>query len=183
MQLSKKQKTIIREAFKAGYEADVKRGLIKNKKGLWVAGTIHKTLGYRMINISLPNGPSKGTMVYVHRLIAYAKYGEKLFKDNIEVRHLDGDRSNNRSSNIRLGSRSQNMFDIPEFKRGKAGLNKASKRRILSREDALTIKRIYDSKSINGRVERGVNKHLAELFKVNKSTISEIGRGKTYNAS
>ena len=56
-------------------------------------------------------------IIYVHRLVAYQKYGNKLFEKGIEVRHKDGNSFNNNNDNILLGTRSENQMDIPESER------------------------------------------------------------------
>jgi hypothetical protein len=61
--------------------------------------------------------------LFLHRLVAYQKYGNKLFEKGIEVRHLDGDSLNNYEDNILIGTHSENMMDIPK----KIRLNKALK--------------------------------------------------------
>lgn len=52
--------------------------------------------------------------VYFHRFQAYIKFGEKIYNDNIVVRHLDGNLLNNSISNIDIGTSSDNMMDISE---------------------------------------------------------------------
>ena len=52
--------------------------------------------------------------VYFHRFQAYSKFGEKIYNDNIVVRHLDGNLLNNSISNIDIGTSSDNMMDISE---------------------------------------------------------------------
>lgn len=48
-----------------------------------------------------------------HRLQAYTKYGDAMFADGIEVRHLDGNKSNNSWDNIEIGTHTENMNDVP----------------------------------------------------------------------
>lgn len=55
--------------------------------------------------------------VFVHRLVAYQKYGDKIYEEGIEVRHLDGNTLNFSEENIEIGSHSDNMLDIPKKKR------------------------------------------------------------------
>jgi len=49
----------------------------------------------------------------VHRLMAYQKYGIQIFKNGIQVRHLDGNKINNTFDNIRIGTASENQMDKP----------------------------------------------------------------------
>ena len=49
-----------------------------------------------------------------HRLQAYQKYGSRMYEKGIEVRHVDGNPSNNSWFNILIGTHSENMMDIPE---------------------------------------------------------------------
>jgi len=58
-------------------------------------------------------------IVYVHQFMAYKKFEDKIFEDDIEVRHLDNDKNNNCWSNIGIGTPSQNMNDRPEEERYK----------------------------------------------------------------
>lgn len=49
--------------------------------------------------------------VKVHRLMAYQKYGDKIFKEGIEVRHLNGDSLDNNKDNIAIGTSVENASD------------------------------------------------------------------------
>lgn len=105
---------------------------MKNKEALVIA----YNKGYRVIKgqVISPRGKirkirksnsgdlsfriSAGSNIYgaavVHRLVAYQKYGDELFREGIEARHLDGNRNNNNEENIVIGTHSQNMMDIPK---------------------------------------------------------------------
>jgi len=54
---------------------------------------------------------------YLHRLMAYQKFGEKIFEKGMEVRHLNGVKTDNSYDNIAIGTRSQNQMDIPPYLR------------------------------------------------------------------
>ena len=43
--------------------------------------------------------------------MAYQKYGDRIFEEEIEVRHLDGNSTNNSISNIEIGTKSDNETD------------------------------------------------------------------------
>ena len=55
----------------------------------------------------------RNNVIMAHKLVAYQKYGFKLFADGIEVRHLDGDKENNCIDNIAIGTHRDNVLDIP----------------------------------------------------------------------
>ena len=68
-------------------------------------------------NMKLPGQASSGP-IPVHRLAAYQKFGDKMFKKGIQVRHLDGDSTNNKPDNTDIGSPSVNAYDRdPEARR------------------------------------------------------------------
>jgi hypothetical protein len=49
--------------------------------------------------------------VYLHRLVAYEKYKDKLFIPGIVVRHLNGNPKDNSFENICIGTTRQNIMD------------------------------------------------------------------------
>lgn len=67
--------------------------------------------GYDRFNIACIEDSSKKDSVCVHKLVAYQKFGSAIFEDGIEVRHLDGDKRNNLSSNIEYGTALDNAAD------------------------------------------------------------------------
>lgn len=64
--------------------------------------------------------------VKVHQLQAYQKYGDEIFKENIVIRHLNGNPSDNSYDNIAIGTASDNMMDIPENIRKAKALHASS---------------------------------------------------------
>lgn len=77
--------------------------------------------------------------IYVHRLSAYQKYGNKIFRNNIQVRHLDSNSKNNNKSNIGIGSVSDNHFDKPKDVRLKIAINAASYTKIHNHEEIVKL--------------------------------------------
>lgn len=69
------------------------------------------TSGYYVITISVYG---KGEKILIHRLMGYQKFGESMFEEGMEIRHLDGNSLNNSYDNISIGTHSDNMFDIPK---------------------------------------------------------------------
>lgn len=63
---------------------------------------------YRSVRLTVGNGTRKRIMV--HRLIAETFLGPRPSPQH-EVRHLDGDRSNNAASNLAWGTRKENADD------------------------------------------------------------------------
>lgn len=57
------------------------------------------------------------SIIFVHRLMGYQKFGDSIFEGKIQVRHLDGNRSNNSIENISIGTSSENRMDILREKR------------------------------------------------------------------
>lgn len=62
--------------------------------------------GYLYVNLRCDG---KSVRWYVHRLVLQAFEGDG--PEGYEVRHLDGDKTNNHISNLRYGTRSENMLD------------------------------------------------------------------------
>lgn len=101
----------------------------------------------------------RGSTRTVHTLVMEAFVGPA--PKGQEVRHLDGDPSNNRLGNLAYGSRSQNLRD-----------NKwQGKPRKLAIEDVRAIKFRLSTG------ERG----LGRLFGVSRATIAAIKSGRTHN--
>lgn len=59
----------------------------------------------------------KNRTCWVHRLVAHVKFGHALYEGKPDVRHLDGNKLNNLEENIALGTRSQNLRDVPADQR------------------------------------------------------------------
>lgn len=96
-------------------------GFAYNKKGEKV-GYKH-TKGYFFIKLRI-NKICRN--VAVHRLQAFQKYGDLLYQDGVEVRHLDGNAENNSHENIVIGTHQQNIMDIPKQVRVKKALHASS---------------------------------------------------------
>ena len=72
---------------------------------------------YRVISIS-------GTILYEHRFIWLINYGEW---PDCQIDHINGDKSDNRISNLRLASVSENAENRCSYRNSKSGLMGASK--------------------------------------------------------
>jgi hypothetical protein len=68
--------------------------------------------GYLRFNV-YREANKKCETCWVHRLVAWQKYGNAIHFPDLDVRHLDGDHTNNAEENIAIGSRSENLRDTP----------------------------------------------------------------------
>lgn len=108
--------------------------------------------------------------VWVHRLQAFQKYGDRIYEKGIQVRHLDGNSVNNRADNIAIGTQSENMMDRRPEDRLAHAKHAASHIRKLSAEDVVAM-----------REARAAGAKLSELcrrYGMSKGGISDIVTGK-----
>lgn len=120
--------------------------------------------------------PGQRAPVLVHLLAAYQKFGGAALEAGIEVRHLNGDSSDNQESNLDIGTRSDNEMDKPEETR-RATARKAA------REAARALRAFTDEQVTKIRAAHTdgcTGQDLAEKYGVAKSTISNIVRNVTY---
>lgn len=99
----------------------------------------------------------------VHRLQAYQKFGDKIYEDGIEVRHLDGNPSNNSWDNIEIGTHSDNMMDRPKEVRARLAGNANRK------YDAEAVRAFYAA-------TRSYKRTMAEFGIPSKGTLNYILR-------
>lgn len=119
-----KYKENIEIAFNKGYKVDLNGNVIyKEKLRKCQIKKDKSNCCYYVFNIR--NKKSLIT-IKVHQLQAYQKYGEKIFKDDIVVRHLNGNSLDNSYNNILIGTQSDNIMDIPEEKRKATAIHAAS---------------------------------------------------------
>jgi hypothetical protein len=109
----------------------------------------------------------------VHRLMAYQKYGDKIYEDGIVVRHLNGIKTDNRVQNLEWVSQSQNI--IHGLKTGLIPSGEKSHRCKLKKTDIEYIRKNYKYKS----KEFG-SKKLAQMFGVCYGTILRIVKNKLW---
>lgn len=98
----------------------------------------------------------------VHVLVASAFLGPRPDGD-IQVRHLDGNRSNNTLTNLLYGTRSENQLDLYDYRGYHHKLTKAD---VVEIREKLSV----------GRSGRS----LAEEYGCSESNISAIKKGATY---
>ena len=101
-------------AYNAGYRVGVDGGIV-NPNGRPLNG-YNRRGGYREFSIK-----KSGRVLHVsaHRLASFQKYGQSIFQDGIQTRHLNGNPSDNSYSNIAIGTSSENHFDKPKETRSR----------------------------------------------------------------
>jgi len=109
----------------------------------------------------------KRVKVFVHRLVAYQKFGEQMFELNICVRHLDGNVLNNLEHNITLGTRSDNMMDRSAEDRKLHSLRAASFNRKFTNTEVAHIRNRYEE-------ARSYKKIMLEFNITSKGTLHYI---------
>jgi hypothetical protein len=111
--------------------------------------------------------------VYVHKLAAFQKFGGNIFEEDREVRHLNGNRTDNSKQNISYGSHSDNMRDIHPTIRMHMSMAAAAVQRKLSVKEVRELRKL--------REEGWKLIDLAKKYKLAKSTVSYIINRKTYD--
>lgn len=99
---SKKREKI---AYDRGYRC-TREGVLLNPKKEQIGAV--RSDGYVHFAITIEG---IGVSIAAHRLQAYQKYDDRIYLDNLEVRHLNDDKLDFAWGNIVLGTRSQNMMD------------------------------------------------------------------------
>lgn len=163
MSLSKANETLI-EAYNRGYR--IINGICYGYKGKPIKGCLLKrrnSPSYVRFSIKIER---QIRSFKAHRLVAYQKYGDEIFKDEICVRHLDGNPLNNREDNIAIGTQSDNMMDRKPLARHLHAKVASSHIRRFSNEEVAQIK--LDHK--NGMSY----KKLCIKYNTSKSTLSYL---------
>lgn len=153
------------------------------KRGNKLLSQSQNAKGYPRVQLSV-NGRNASRVV--HALVAEAFIGAR--PSGLQIRHLDGDQSNNDVSNLAYGTAAQNEGDKalhgtkaigdkngthtkPEKRPRGSGHGKA----VLHENDVIYIKAQLD---IGGR---GVGAKLARTFGVSPQTISDIKFGRVWS--
>lgn len=108
--------------------------------------------------------------VMIARFQGYAKFGDRIYQPGMQVRHLNGERTDNSFDNIAIGTQSENMMDRRPEDRLAHAKHAASHIRKLSAEDVIAM-----------REARAAGAKLSELcrrYGMSKGGISDIVTGK-----
>jgi hypothetical protein len=152
------------------------------KRGYYVdsAGAVFGPRGRRKLNINSKGypyfsvkHPNRGVRsVEVHRLVAYQKFGVAIFDPILQVRHLDGDPTNNEEGNIDIGTSSDNQMDkLPEVRK-EVSLTAARRKRRITFEEAEALRK--------DRRDGMVYSQLARKYGVQKSCAFRIVKNQLY---
>jgi hypothetical protein len=129
-----------------------------------------KSNGYKEVNLYV--GGNKNKMTYVHRAVYSAFNG--CISEGFQINHIDGDKSNNKLSNLELVSASENMRH--------AFHNKLSTVPVMNGESH-PMSKLSSSQVACMREEYFVKRNITELsikFNVSKSTVVRIVSNKSW---
>jgi hypothetical protein len=123
---------------------------------------------YQLFSVRIKrDGEWVSANVDVHRLQALQKFGVKQLLDKrLQVRHLDGDSTNNAYENIGIGTKSQNECDKSKEVRQRTANTAASHRRLLNDDDVRRLRKL--------RAEGWKLVDLSEEFGISKGNVSMI---------
>jgi hypothetical protein len=111
--------------------------------------------------------------IQVHQFVAYLKFGDKIFEEDIEIRHFDGNSLNNSSDNILIGTHVENMQDIPKRKRIVAAIVGGSSVRRFTDDE---VKSIINDKNFGLSYTQ-----LCDKYNTSRSTLSYLFNHAYYN--
>lgn len=117
------------DIYNKGYRV-TKEGVLLNPKGKELKPTTRE--GYKRFTVRTKIGHA---VVLVHRLQAYSKFGKEMFKEGIQVRHLNGNSLDNSFENIAIGTASQNAMDKDPEVRLRAALKATETVRKYNKEE------------------------------------------------
>lgn len=132
-----KSKEALLKAFELGYRISY-CGKILNTPYNTLEQKMLSNTGYPIFKIRLENTVRA---VFWHRLQAYQKYGDELFDENLEARHLNSIKTDCSYSNILLGTHKENMQDKPCKDTLEYSLNATAKWR---KHNATEVKEFYN---------------------------------------
>jgi len=127
-------------------------------------------LGYKRVSVCHEEA---GRITFgVHSLMAFQKYGDRVFDENVQIRHLNGDSGDNSWDNIALGTPSENQMDKSPEDRVRIARGAAKKKRRYSNSEIKAM-RLGKKKGESLRV-------LAARYGTSKGHMSDIVNLKIY---
>lgn len=133
----------------------------KHGKCRVMSKSMNKANGYYNVRVGVDINKYK--TFNVHQLVAMAFIGE--CPDGLEVRHHDGDKTNNSSSNLSYGTRLENHAD--KIRHGTSGRGEQNSMAKLTEDDVLAIRAKY-KKGVCGYIR------VAKEYNVLSGTIQKI---------
>lgn len=119
-------------------------------------------------------GKGANRAIFIHRLVAFIKFGMAAFAKGMVTRHLNGDSRDNSYDNISIGTQSQNVMDMPRCSRRARVLKGWDGRgRSLTPRDVRSIRKKYSSGGCSV-------KKIGAQFGVSGSLIHRIVTRKIY---
>jgi hypothetical protein len=124
--------------------------------------------GYKTFNMKNPE-TGVATPVLVHKLAAYQRFGVDAFREGIQVRHLNNDKTDNSLNNIDIGTQLDNVSDLPNNGKNLHGAK-------LNREQVKEIRR---------KAAIGIPyKEIVHDYPISsRGNVSDIVNGKTWQES
>lgn len=116
-------KSVIKTAYRKGYRVNARGQVIgpKGKRKLRLKTSNRKHAGYLYFTVSVGHNLHRQVVsVQVHRLAAYQRFGDAVFKRGVEVLHRGRSALDNRPSMLALGTREDNERDKPKHVRTRA---------------------------------------------------------------
>jgi hypothetical protein len=166
---------VLLEAAKRGYRA-TRNGRVMGLNGGYLRLYFHGRGGNErrfVFSARTEVADYEPKVVFVHRLVAYQKYGDRIFDPAMRARHLNGNGLDNRYANIAIGTLSDNWYDIPRVARVARAKRAASKLRKLTQGQAAQLRKEHKAGKTYSE--------LCEKYGLAKSTVSYIMNSKTYN--
>ena len=142
--------------FKIDFDGTLRR--LYKKRGWQICVPTNSTSGY--LRVGLPRGQT----VYVHVLAWFLRYG--YIPSILEIDHVDGDRTNNAFTNLRLTTRVQNQANRAPNKSGKSrfkGVFKGSKNKWIASLSYKGIRYYLGQFNCETSAALAYNKKAAEL--------------------
>ena len=133
----------------------------KNSKYREISKSMNKANGYYNVRVGIDINKYK--TFNVHQLVAIAFIGECPI--GMEVRHCDGDKTNNSPNNLSYGTRLENHAD--KIRHGTSGKGEQNSMAKLTENDVLAIRAKY-KKGVYGYIR------IAKEYNVLSGTIQKI---------
>lgn len=133
-------------AIQKGYKIDINGVAYSKNRRLSV---VKSRGGYLYFSVRDFNG--KRVNIFVHRLQAYQKFGDKILEECVVVRHLNNNSCDNSNANIDIGTQSENMMDRDRVNRLNQAIYASS---FLKKYDNSTIR---DFHSISNSYKKTMN--------------------------